>query len=85
MHPLDPSWVSVRGRRIDDFLVVTGYTDPALEGDSVNLTCSVGVITGSTTTTCMQNGEWEPDPTTVLCIPEGNCLLILWVKPTLIN
>ena len=75
----------VRGRRIDDFLVVIGYTDPAFEGDSVNLTCSVGVITGSTMITCMRNGEWEPDPTTVLCIPEGNCLIILWVKPTPIN
>jgi hypothetical protein len=72
VHPLDPSWPSVRDRRTDDFLMVTGYTDPAVEGVSVNLTCSVGVITGSTMITCMRNGEWEPDPTTAMCISEGD-------------
>ena len=64
---MDLSWTSVHDRKTDNFLVVTGYTDPAVEGSSVNLTCSSGVITGPTMTTCMQNGEWEPDPTKVIC------------------
>ena len=52
---------------IDDFLMVTGYTDPAVEGVRVNLTCSSGVITGPKMTTCMEKGEWEPDPRYVIC------------------
>ena len=66
-HPLDPLLTSVHDREIDDFLVVTGYTDPAVEGVSVNLTCSSGVIIGPNMTTCMENGEWEPDLANVEC------------------
>ena len=67
IHPLHLSWTSVHDSNIDNFLVVAGYTDPAVEGSSINLTCSSGVITGPTMVTCMQNGECEPHPTNVIC------------------
>ena len=42
--------------------------NPALEGSSVNLSCPPGlVLTGPNTTTCMGNGEWEPDPMEAMC------------------
>jgi hypothetical protein len=45
-----------------------GYNDVALEGDSVSFTCSSGlVLTGPNSSTCMENGEWEPDPREVAC------------------
>ena len=47
-----------------------GYSIPnvALEGDSVNFTCFSGfVLTGPNSSTCMGNGEWEPDPREVAC------------------
>ena len=66
-NPLDQSRMAVRDREIDDSLVVTGYIDPAVEGSSINLSCSSGVLTGPTMTTCMQNGEWKPDPVNAEC------------------
>ena len=42
--------------------VVTGYSDPALEGTTVMFSCPTGLtLTGSSMSTCMENGEWEPD------------------------
>ena len=42
--------------------VVTGYRDPALEGTMVMFSCPTGLIlSGSSSSTCMENGEWEPD------------------------
>ena len=36
---------------------------PALEGNTVAFSCPLGmVLTGPNATTCMGNGEWEPDP-----------------------
>ena len=53
-----------------DNIRVIGYRDPALEGTSVTLECSSPnlVHIGPNTTTCMGNGEWEPDPREVNCI-----------------
>ena len=46
-----------------------GYEDPALEGDVITFTCSPGqLLNGTDTSTCMRNGEWEPDPGEVDCI-----------------
>ena len=46
------------------------YDYPALdvEGVSVTFACSPGLIlSGPNTSTCMGNGEWEPDPRNVEC------------------
>ena len=40
-----------------------GYVDPSLEGTMVNFSCPTGqILIGPTTSTCMENGEWESDP-----------------------
>ena len=37
-------------------------------GDNVDLSCPPGlVLTGPNTTTCMEDGEWEPDPSDSTC------------------
>ena len=42
--------------------------DPTLEGAVLSFECpSQYVLVGPTTTTCMGNGEWEPDPREVKC------------------
>jgi hypothetical protein len=57
--PLDGSASSV---------LVMGYNDVALEGSSVNFTCSSGlVLTGPNSSTCMEDGNWEPDPSRSAC------------------
>ena len=61
--PLDESASSV---------MVMGYNDLALKEDSVSFTCSSGLaITGPNSSTCMENGEWEPDPRGWLAINVG--------------
>ena len=48
--------------------------DPALEGAVLSFDCPPQyVLVGPTTTTCMGNGEWEPDPREVKC--NGNMML----------
>ena len=48
----------------DTSLRITGYHNPALEGATLTFSCPPGkILTGPNTTTCMENGEWEPDPT----------------------
>ena len=50
---------------------VMGYEDPALEGESIILTCPSGsLLSGPNSSICMGNGEWEPDPREVVCIRE---------------
>ena len=42
--------------------------DTFLEGTNITFTCSPGlVLTGPNTSTCMGNGEWEPNPREVEC------------------
>ena len=49
-------------------VLVSGYNGVALKGDSVSFTCSSGlVLSGPNSSTCMGNGEWEPDPREVAC------------------
>ena len=39
-----------------------GFSDPAIQGTNITFTCPPGlVLTGPDTSTCMGNGEWEPD------------------------
>ena len=48
--------------------VLTGYRDPALEGTTVIFSCPTGLIlTGSSSSTCMEDGEWEPDLIEIKC------------------
>ena len=49
-------------------LIVSTYRAPALEGVVVYFTCANRlVLTGPNSTTCMSNGEWEPDPKDLKC------------------
>ena len=49
-------------------VIAEGYEDPAMEGRNVIFSCPPGlVLTGPSTTTCMENGEWEPDPSGLKC------------------
>ena len=48
--------------------IALGYADPALEGQSIIFACPPGqTLNGSNSSTCMGNGEWEPDPIEVEC------------------
>ena len=48
--------------------MMIGYKDPAMEGATVIFYCPPQyILTGPNTTTCMGNGEWEPDPREVEC------------------
>ena len=41
---------------------------PALEGTNITFSCPLDlVLTGPNSSTCMENGEWEPDPREVEC------------------
>ena len=49
-------------------VIVMGYEDPSLEGENVTFTCPTGaILTGPNSSTCVENGEWEPDPREVEC------------------
>ena len=63
---------SIAGRCSDPMeltnAIAVGYEDPALERQNITFTCRPGqVLNGSNTSTCMGNGEWEPDPREVEC------------------
>ena len=46
-----------------------GYVDPGLGGSEISFRCPLGLeLTGPNATTCMENGEWEPDPMGIDCI-----------------
>ena len=48
--------------------MITGYVEPAMEGATVTFECPPQyVLTGPNITTCMGNGEWEPDPREAEC------------------
>ena len=55
--------------QIDSSIKVLGYVYPPVRGSSVLLVCSsCGFeLTGPNVSTCMENGEWEPDPGEVEC------------------
>ena len=46
-----------------------GYPAVNVEGVFVTFTCSPGrILIGPNMSTCMSNGEWEPDPRDVECM-----------------
>lgn len=50
--------------QIEDPTEIFGYMNPAIPGSSVTFDCSLPghSLIGSNMSTCMRNGEWEPDP-----------------------
>ena len=51
---------------------------PALEGTNITFSCPPGLIlTGPNTSTCMRNGNWEPNPQRVKCLGEITLLCSL--------
>ena len=53
----------------DEDIIVYGNLYPAIEGTSVTFSCPPElVLTGSNTSMCMRNGEWEPDPQELKCL-----------------
>ena len=66
--------------RTQNGVQVMGYEDPSLEGDSIMFTCTSGLeLSGPNSSTCMGNGEWEPDPGEVNCTGKyyiNNAILI---------
>ena len=56
-----------------DVNVSHSISDKVQEATTITLSCPPGsILTGSNTSTCMDNGEWEPDPRLVECIQSGN-------------
>ena len=56
--------------QVDDSALVTGYSDPALVGTNITISCPVGDgHTGNVTMvlTCMNDGQWDPDPQLIGC------------------
>ena len=51
--------------------VVSGYInelEPVMKGTTVNYTCLPGLVhTGPSSSTCTENGEWEPSLSNVEC------------------
>ena len=53
-------------------IIVLAYSGTA-RGSSVTFSCSPGlVLTGPNSSTCMGNGEWEPDPRKAICKGESS-------------
>ena len=51
-----------------EVLVHSADSDTFLEGTNINFSCLPGlVLTGPNSSTCMGNGEWEPNPNEVQC------------------
>ena len=49
-------------------ILTIDYINPALEGQIITYACPPGqILNGSNMSTCMRNGEWEPDPREVQC------------------
>lgn len=47
---------------------VTKFSELLVAGTSLMFACPSGLIlTGPNTTTCLENGQWEPDPSQVKC------------------
>ena len=45
-----------------------GFSLPAVLGSNATFSCPLGLeLIGPNSSTCMQNGEWEPDPREVSC------------------
>ncbi len=62
----------------DHSIQVTNYRNPAIEGTIVTFSCpNELILTGSNTSMCMRNGEWEPDPKRNRCESESSIFKLL--------
>ena len=69
MNCLNPS------RLVDESINVIGFREPGTIGDNVILICTSGLtLIGPNASTCMGNGEWEPDPGEVECVTTNTTL-----------
>ena len=58
---------------------IIDYGDNGLPADIINFTCPPDLsLVGPNSITCTGNGEWEPDPSGVMCT-EGNELSIVLI------
>ena len=54
---------------VHESIIITGDTKAATRGRNVTLSCTMGqVLSGPRLSTCMGNGEWEPDPREAFCV-----------------
>ena len=61
-------------------VLITEYSDPTLEGTSVTFGCPSGlVLVGSNTSTCMENGQWNPEPANAACRGVWDFIIIFLV------
>ena len=84
LYPIVTCGHPFRDRTSGDLLILMiGCMDPAMEGATVTLVCPPQyALIGPNTTTCMGNGEWEPDPREVEC--KGRyCKCFVWCTITL--
>ena len=66
--------------------MVAGDRTASLEGTGITFSCPPGlVLAGPNTTTCMENGEWEPDPSQVFCNGKTTYYLISFHSPSILE
>ena len=69
----------------NDSLTVMGYSQPAIVGSYVTFSCPLGMeLIGPNSTTCMENGEWEPDPKKLECKGLYNIIVIIIIHALII-
>ena len=60
-------------------LYILGYSEPAVVGTTVSFNCSQPgeVLTDPNTATCMEDGQWAPDPSQlqISCKGDSRCML----------
>ena len=55
--------------QIDASINIHGSMNPAVERTNVTIICAPGlVLNGPNTSTCMRNGEWEPNLQKLKCL-----------------
>ena len=53
---------------INSYVRINGNQNSTAESTNITLSCPPGlVLSGPSTSTCMGNGEWEPDPRELEC------------------
>ena len=64
----------------EDAIQVVGYSDPAVEGTTIMLECSLPdmVLTGPSRIICADNGLWQPNPRQTAC--RSKYIIILALK-----
>ena len=57
-------------------ITVMGYSEPALVGTNISLTCPSGmVLNGPNTAMCTEGGQWEPNIRNVFCQGTIYCMI----------